>query len=351
MESNKENKVTTVAARIRNCSPSAAEADISELIEMWLQVEEYFRFNFLNFDETSNFQISLDTSSIRTVLENIKPENVSLFLNEYFEKKKNASDERVWNEDSPFSAELKISIAGKSFESDHQVVWFSKRFLETLFVALNLTIRAGCNFYHLSLILNSDESEEYVELDLNDVIIENAWHVANRDSWPILKTLAFAKVWKWLERQGALTYVLAHTPPIKAIAVLHRCSAHDEVDAVDIVRIAHVLESLLVLKNESKASGLARRIRGIFEFVDDKDLNWIKVFYDLRSKVVHGEYPVFHPRYFDVSDAVEEEDHQYNEVNDILYKGLALLLALLQDLIESDASTYEFRYSMTVHRA
>jgi hypothetical protein len=84
--------------------------------------------------------------------------------------------------------------------------------------------------------------------------------------------------------------------------------------------------------------------------IPENDRSWISGFYKLRSDIVHGDYPIFRPRYNEVDADFERVSPHYWEIVRAFDKGVSVVIALLQDLIKNDSSSYTFEETITYRR-
>lgn len=206
----------------QNVVPGAAEVNHDNLINLWSQTEKYFENTPIIIDNGIEININIDAKEIKQRLDDLKDENCEKYLKQFFKNHEKWEDDKYF-EEHPFGGRLVINISEKIFNNPNEKFNFVTRFLEQLFLAMNLSSRGGCN---LSAISYLDKKNIYKEekYSLHCDVIENAWHRSNIDGWPLLKGLEFSLVWEWLTSQGALNFMLADSPTKKALAMLLHCS-------------------------------------------------------------------------------------------------------------------------------
>jgi hypothetical protein len=217
-----------------------------------------------------------------------------------------------------------------------------QRFVEQLWLALNIAHPASL------------ELEQSVYAEPNDVAVPpalsaggflEAFQGAQKDSWPPLRTLPFRSTWDWLHGEMIHDLFVAKTPLQVALFSLLQLARRDPFDPANVLSIAQALEALITPGKESIGSTLRTRVRMILGDPSSRKSR-LTNFYDLRSRIVHGSYPLV--RFTDgyVPPLRPEIGRWVKEVNTATNDGLALLLALLQDLVANDAHSYEFSQTM-----
>lgn len=321
-----------------NITPSAAEVDHDSVISLWLEVEEYFRSNDVQFNKQESVSLQIDSMQIRERLECLKPENFSVFFERYIPDKGDLDLEK----DHPLSAVLEVKIRKEPTDDSWNRSAFLRCFIEQLFLVMNICSRGGCNYGRFSI--NNDNKEYSLHCD----IIESGWHRACIDSWPNLLNIPFANAWPWMERNGGLSYLLAETPINKAFAVLLHLSYKPGIEATDVVQLSQVLESLYLSKGEPKTRGLSRKIPAALGSFPENGRRWLKDFYKLRSDIAHGDFPIFRPRYDEEDSGFKVVEDRYWEVSSEIDRGVSIVIATLQDLINKKSDYYIFKEEITV---
>ncbi|MFH0235433.1 hypothetical protein ACGRPC_18630 [Vibrio diabolicus] len=332
-----------VVVKCSNISGSSAETQHlnHEYIDFWGKVAEFFEQNSIVF-EGQYVRISLEIDDVLNMLDNLKLENLDGYFNRLREE---AEASGKFELPSPYGAEFKI----KFIETPDSELWdsnyFAHRFVELLFLAMNLCKRGACNLANFHLSCDKRPNAIYVDS------IESAWHSADQNRWPLLKELDFNIVWNWLVKNGGLEYSLAKTSVTKAIAVLLSLSYSTSlISPSEVVQVSQVIESFLINKNEPKARALEKKLPVLFGNPPNKLAKWPSQFYKLRSDIVHGEYPIFRPRFEEVDEHFDDSSEYYWKLVDAVYAGMSIILAIAQDLALEDADRYTFQEKIIVSR-
>ena len=72
--------------------------------------------------------------------------------------------------------------------------------------------------------------------------------------------------------------------------------------------------------------------------------NWVNKFYDLRSRIIHGDHPVFRPTPLDhLTDSQEYGEKYFPVYEDHSVRAFLLIIVTIQDLIRNSAKGYTFK--------
>lgn len=217
-----------------------------------------------------------------------------------------------------------------------------QRFVEQLWLALNIAHPASL------------ELEQSVYAEPNDVAVPpalsasgflEAFQGAQRDGWPPLRTIPFRSTWDWLHGEMIHDVCVANTPLQVALFSLLQLSRRDPFDPANILSISQALEAIVATGKENIGSTFRTRVQTILGDPSTRKSR-LTNFYDLRSRIVHGDYPLVRLTDGYVPPVRPEIGRWIKEVNTATRDGLALLLALLQDLAANNAHGYEFSQTM-----
>lgn len=328
----------TILIKLGNVTPCAAEVDYDSVISCWSEVERYFSTNSIKLDEKTSIKILIDTKAIREKLHALKPENCEEFFKRYI--KENGHLEL--DSSHPFSAILKVTIYEQIHDDGFNKTVFLRHLTEQLFLAMNICSRGGCNYGYISINTSIKEHA------LHCGTLESGWHRATIDNWPKLNNIPFNDVWKWMERNGGLSYLLAETPVNKALAVLLHLSYKSDIEATDVVQLSQVLESFYLSKGEPKARGLSKKIPAVIGDFPENGKRWLNDFYKIRSDIVHGDFPIFRPRYGEDDSGFDAVEERYWEISGAIDRGVSIIIATIQDLIIKNSDYYAFKEEIVV---
>lgn len=332
--------------RTANVTSGAADIGFDLLVSAWAEVEKYFKGRLIPFDEKHSIAVTVDASNIIEMLENLREENCKAYFDRLL-KERTFETLEEFHELQPLGGNLVIELKSSKEFDKHEIENFLIRFIEQLFLSMNVAQYASCNFYGAHIL----EFKNYLSgpMSLSVEEFEQIWYVSKNWNWPKLQTIPFTVSWEWFSEQNARGFVVAETPVQKALVMLLHLSQKGEYDAMDLVSVSLVLESFFVSKNERKVQSIKRKIKALLG-EPFKERSWIDKFYNIRSDIVHGDYPIIRPGYSRNDESIKKAEIQVDEIMEYTYKGIAVILAILQDLIISSANSYEFKESISVQR-
>lgn len=328
-----------IAIHCGNVTPNVAGVDHSDVIAGWEKIDEILDQYPLDIVADNKTIVSVDSSEVRERLRLLKPEN----CDSYFSQLDIEALNEDWSWNHPFSAFLYISVEDSFIGNDEEIYPYLYRIIEKIFIVLNVSLRGGCNFGKIT-IDRSKESRKFLSCST----LESAWHAAKVNSWPCLVSLPVIDVWDWLEKYSKVDFILANSPVEKAISVFLHFSYKDDIEATDVLQISQVLESLYLVKGEPKSRGLTRKIPVALGNFPDSKKNIVRDFYNLRSDISHGDFPLFRPGYADTDKGFEEIENHYWHISREIDKGTSIVLATIQFLIKNKAGSMSFSEVLTV---
>ena len=108
--------------------------------------------------------------------------------------------------------------------------------------------------------------------------------------------------------------------------------------------VAQTLESLFAPGKEQIGGLLKRRIYSVLG-EPEAHKSWFSRFYDLRSRVAHGDIPLVRPNNLALNESVQFQNYYANYFTP-LEEAASVMLAVLQDLVKSRAVEYDFTESL-----
>ena len=211
----------------------------------------------------------------------------------------------------------------------------AERVLQSLFLAVNLS-RGGAFSSALPVAAPEDG---VTGLMLAGEVLEGAWNRARDDGWPHLQPLSFSRTWEWLAEARFHECGVAASPLQKALCAVLEVAVATTHDTTRILIVAQALEALMT-ESEAGPPGAMRRRMEVILGKPAARRNWFNKFYTLRSRIAHGSEPWIRPaRHLDEGDESLSKhlEGQWRPSD----RAVALLFALLHDLIAHDAEGYE----------
>lgn len=202
---------------------------------------------------------------------------------------------------------------------------------------MNLCKPGGCHLYRCALPANP--TLEAWAPSLNGHPLEFAWRTAARWGWPQLLTLDFKKVWQWLEQVSLLDAVVAKSPAQVAGFAIIEIAAQNVVEPKDIIMVSQTLETLFVEEHDGISKRLKNRIKLLLG-EPPTDKKWLTRLYETRSKIVHGAFPVVRPIIGCYAEGLPQQ--LQSDLSLQLDRGLSVIIAVLQDMISTLTSSYQF---------
>ena len=230
-------------------------------------------------------------------------------------------------------------------DADEVPLWLIERFLQQLFLAMNISTPGSCN-------LSPCEFPDYprsVPLKLNADTLDDALFDALEERWPKLGWIPFRDTWQWLHRDLAYDKEVAETPSQKAFFSLLRICAWSQWKPENALILTQAFEGILDPGKNSILKTLKQRM-DILVGSPQTQKKWFDQLYELRSRIVHGDAEVPRPvgtyrendpaarlRMIDPALRKRREEMARNEG-----RAVAVLLALLQDMVVHNTRAYKF---------
>lgn len=318
-----------------NLAPDDARTPIEPIIAIWEQVDNFFSSYKITaraheISKVAEYFVDLDASE---VIEDLR------LIHEY----NTTSGDRSGLFDKIYP-DLKCGktltfrlrpVNQPALDCRHTPRRLVSLLLQEIFVVANLCLPASCKFYKITYPDSGSSSPP----SMYCFYFEDCARFSRDDGWPKYRDIPFANAWNWIMACGIHDLDIAETPVQRAIFSLLEMARYDQFNIAEVLLISQALDGLLVEKGEPIQRTLSRRIASIIG-TPSKQQNWVKDFYDLRSNISHGTYPIVREH-----SAHEEspEVAQYHEQYFVpLVRGVAALLAILQDMICTGASGYQF---------
>lgn len=329
---NQEDVFVTLFVRLRP-APDFAGADLEATISTWQQAQERLgptgRPIALTTSRGKRYAVSIDAREVidylARVAEHERLTDEDAFL--VFER-------RFRGGEHPFRAQLELID-----HTGNAPLRIVSRAMQHLFLGMNLAHPGSCNLLFSHYVGIDDDV--WPAPCLSGGPLETALLHAKEIGWPGLGPIAFADVWDWLERTRVVDAAVAIDPVHKALfALLSVCDeATGEPETLLIVMQA--LEALLVVGHQGVRSLVRSRLEAILGAPTD-DAHWFARLYELRCRIAHGGMTVARPGVvLDIGEDEALEGHHAKLWRPV-DESIALLIALLQDLVKSSAAGYEF---------
>ena len=215
------------------------------------------------------------------------------------------------------------------------------RFLQQLFLAMNISAPGSCNLSRCDYLNVPEDSRSWRAPILDVQILDDALFEALSldEGWPELRRVPFPDAWEWLHRDMAYDIEVAKDPLQKAIFGILRICTREQWDPDNVLVLCQAFEGLLQPGKGRNKRVLHQRLEQVIGS-PPADPNWFREFYRLRSEMIHGSAPVLRPGGYhrvDPDASRISEEAAYFEL-----RAVGALLALLQDMVIHNCRTYRF---------
>lgn len=324
--------------RLGNTLPSDGDTDEALFLAAWRELHSHFKrprsFSFT--DEGSNkYYFTLDASDVISALE--IDWNTKAGEKAYKERMK--AKELLGAK--PFSCDISINIkcTTNSVETLN-IKRATYRFLQQLFVAMNIACPGSFSTHFSSFLENK---LEIVIPDLSADLLEFSYRTAIKDKWPRVSTCSVAEAWNWLNKQRFHEVDLAEKPAIKAAFAILILGIAEGSEESAILAIARALEALFVDSKEGIQKILNQRLNLVLG-VPVTNKTWLtsdpKGFYALRSAIAHGR-TMIRPGVLQDNEG-KTMDTIFETYIIAAERPIAVLIAILQDLVQNQSLGYDF---------
>ncbi|MGY6037176.1 hypothetical protein [Aeromonas sp. AE23HZ002T15] len=326
-----------------NISPEDARTPIEPIIALWEQINEFF----------SSYKIAVRTHDISKVAEYLVDMDASQVIKDLrlLHEFETTSGDRA-EQFEKFYSNLKRGITlvfrlrpinKPAIDCPYTPRRLVDLLLQEIFIAANLCLPASCKFYKVTDL----DREDSPPPSLYCFYFEDCARFGRDEKWPKYSQIPFKNAWLWLMGCGVHDLDIAATPVQRALFSLLEMTRYEDFNIAEVLLISQALDGLLVKKEEQKQQTLGRRIANIIG-APPKQQNWVKEFYNLRSTIAHGSYPILREH---TSHEQNPEVALYHEQYFIpLVRAIAALIAILQDMILSEITEYRFEQHETVLR-
>lgn len=263
--------------------------------------------------------------------------NVLKAIDEIIEYQDNKSLSHELNkEKSIIEIEVVRLKSGSTEAIDEEIV---NCLLNDLFVIMNTCEEGVYDCYGNRFISETNEKRYFQPMEFHSDSFTSAWLVSQEWGWPHLKRLDFDKAWVWYESIGLLSSPMAKTPIQKAIFCIQSlCDGEWRATPSKLVELIQTLEALMKVPGIRIASMLSERLNLILG-EPPSDKKWLSKVYEVRSKVVHGGSIGVRIGYH----GDEVLDFIVSEYSWAIERTFAVLIALIQDMIENNGKGYDFK--------
>ncbi len=330
----------TITLEIRNAIPNGGVDATAKIISMWQLVEGFFTArNFVVEDpyrgQLGEYRISLDAGPLINLMQMAQKTNESFDIY----RQMHATDSSI-----AINSELHITVEALNARTEPYSVYHAASvFIQQLLLAMNLSLPGSCQF--LGTRFTGSQAHRFEAQDFDSKAFYDAWLSASEHGWPKLQELEFEKVWQWFEKAGTSERNTAITTINKVlIDMLKIAQQRYRYGARTAMLVGNQLEMLVGTSDDHDMRHLRERVSLILGRPPES-ADCFKELYRLREALFKGEHPVRRPALV-YHNADEEIMQQLAQHNSGVEKALAVVLSLLQDLVQSNSDGYQFSEQM-----
>jgi len=216
--------------------------------------------------------------------------------------------------------------------------------LQQLYLVLNIATPGSCQFIDAKYL--GDEALSFDPPSLDATPFIDAYLYSTNAQWPNLKHMDVSQTWNWLDQlktSQTETAILSINRVLFGLLEL----GHSQFGLSD--KDANLIYGLLGLLTDAEQNNnhalLRKRTALILGDINDEG-QFAHVLYQLKKQHNKGERP-FRRQALKVHDYSEEQLRNLRIHNSPVEEGLAVILAILQQLCEEQGSGYRFHENVT----
>ncbi|WP_020410117.1 hypothetical protein [Hahella ganghwensis] len=330
----------TITIEIHNAIPNGGIDATGKIISLWQLVDGYFTDRkFVVEDpyrgQLGEYRISLDAKALINLMQTARDNNESFDIY----RQMHAADSSV-----AINSELHMTVEALNSRTEPYSMYHAASvFIQQLLLGMNLALPGSCQF--LDTRFAGPHAHRFEAQDFDSKAFSDAMLSATEHGWPKLHELSFETVWGWFERAGTSERNTAITTINKVlIDMLKIAQQRYRYGARTAMLVGNQLEMLVGTSDDADMQHLRERVSLILGRPPES-ADCFKELYRLREALFKGEHPVRRPALV-YHNADEEIMQQLAQHNSGVEKALAVVLSLLQDLVQNDADGYQFSEHM-----
>lgn len=328
-------KSQTITLNIGNAIPNAGENESNWIISAWEGADKYLNNVAFNVEDPYeatlvNYTLTLDASQLIEVLKNAQM--ASGGFASYLQSCK--------NEEGATRGKIIITLVSDKDDIEPYSQYHSMSvFVQQLVLAMNIALPGSCQI--LNATYEGEGAGAFEPPQIDSTIFTNGWLSAFDAEWPILKPIKFEQVWHWLDERKTSETDTALSMVNKVMFCLldlaHQSPAYS---AGNVLLVSHMLELFGQMENDVNHNLLRERISIILGHPSDKADSFNEL-YRMKQSLIRSEQPIKRPAviYHDSADEIIQQLEMHNSP---IEQALAIVLALLQDLVIHNSSSYHF---------
>jgi hypothetical protein len=331
----------SITLHIANAVPPGNESESAQVIALWQQISDHLQHvRFLGPDQsasgTTEIMASLDADKL---LQRLKACVAAAGSFDAWQKR------HIDDAANAIDAELTLHLNSELpswRESD--TYRMASVFVQQLVMAANIALPGSLQMLKTRFTGIGGHRFEAQEFDAR--ILYGARKAASYNGWPKLDILPFDSVWRWLERCETSRATTAISNINKTLFTLLKVAEQrHETSARTVLLVIYQLEQLLDCRQANSLDLIRSRARMILGNIAEA-ADALNELAQIRSNLFLASQPVHRPPLIS-HNAAEAMRDQMGQHNSAVESGTAMVLALIHDLIKTDATGYEFSESFS----
>ncbi|MBS3803203.1 MAG: hypothetical protein KGY54_01555 [Oleiphilaceae bacterium] len=326
----------TVKLHIGDAIPRASEKSTGEILALWQQISRSFHQRPFTAPRDTNgkpgpYLLTLDASSLVKTLEAAKTRSKTF----------NAHRQAYVEDPSvKIEGELEVRVESEDHEpGELEAYHVASVFIQQLAIAANLIIPGS--FHLLGTRFMGEGAHRYEAQAFDSVIFYGARKAVKSAEWPRLQPLPLETVWAWLDSCEVSHKSTAIKDINKVLFTLLKIAEQrHEYSARTVLMVVYQLELLLNCREPGPLKRSRNRTRLILGEIPEA-ADCFNELFEVRDSLFLASQPVHRPTLICHTTA-REIQAQSGQHNRAVESGTAMVLALLQDLIEHNARNYHF---------
>ena len=323
---------------ISNALPPGNDTESRQVLLLWQQIATFFDKREFKAaagirSQENVYRVTVDCSALINLMETALSNSGS------FDKHIVKDTESV---DRLAEATLVFTIDGDPAPSRHACYELVTVLTQQILLAAHIARPGSVQLLRTQFEGEAAQRYEAQQFDAN--ILYGAGRAARQNAWPPLADLSFEQVWQWLEVcETACTHTALRDINKVLFTLLKVAEQRHEYSARTVLLVIYQLETLMACRQPGRQDSLGARLRMVLGAMPEA-ADCIRELQEVRNNLFVASQPVHRPPLIshNTSDALREQVGQHNSA---VEHGVAIVIALLQDLVRHQKQSYTFTES------
>lgn len=327
--------VNTVAVDIANIIPNAGDNETGWILSLWEGANQLLKDTAFKSEDpyrsaVAEYQVSLQLDDVVALMKKARTSHGSFAS--YLQAARQANGPTT-------RARIQIELQSAAGHHDLYALYNTVgTLLHQLVLAFNIALPGSCQL--IGTQYQGPDSQRFEAPQFGADLFTNAWLSAFDANWPVLKPIPFRTVWQWLGARRTSETDVAMASINKVLFGVLDIAQHGHTSRHrDGMLVAHMIEILMKVSDGNVALIRERVIAALGKPGDRADS--FNELYRLKESLLRGDYPVRRPALI-VHEADDPVLQQLEMHNSPVEQGAAIVLAMIQDLVNSNAAEYQF---------